>query len=239
VTPLIARTRVQPNEKVSSLKKFAEDPDNDRTAQGFARIDVDSVAYACTAIGFIRGPGGDVDLNKRMSLASRAPATCTITASVEAMRFLGVTKVAVGTPYSDELNESLRKFLEHHGLEVVNLKGLNIVGNLDGAAVNDVSLQAVRKLATSVNTAEAEVIYIPCTALRTLEIIEALEEDLGKPVISANQATMWHAQQLAGVHARLEGLGALFRAEAAPVSSAGPKGRASKESTVRSIGQKR
>lgn len=239
VTPLIARTRVQPNEKLSSLKKFAEDPDNDRTAQGFARIDVDSVAYACTAIGFIRGPGGDVDLNKRMSLASRAPATCTITASVEAMRFLGATKVAVGTPYSDELNDSLRKFLEHHGFQVVNLKGLNIVGNLDGAAVNDVSLQAVRKLAVGVNTVDAEVVYIPCTALRTLEIIESLEEDLGKPVISANQATMWHAQQLAGVNARLEGLGTLFHAASVPVSGAEPKGRASKNASVRSIGLKR
>jgi maleate isomerase len=236
VTVLMARTRVQPDDTVPSIRRFAVDPDNDRTAQGFARVNIDAVAYACTAIGFVRGPGGDEDINRRMSLASRAPATCTITASIAAMQCLGVTRIAVGTPYSEELNELLCGFLEHHGIAVVNLKGLDIVGVVDGAAVNDVSLHTVARLAKSVDTNAAEAVYLPCTSLRTLEILEALEEDMGKPVVSANQSTMWHAQRLAGVNAPLTGLGRLFRAGA----EAGPSSNLPRDVTLpskaRSIG---
>jgi len=225
VTVLMARTRVQPDDTVPSIKKFANDLDNDRTAQGFSRVNVDAVAYACTAIGFVRGPNSDEDINRRMSLASRAPATCTITASVAAMRYLGVSRIAVGTPYNDELNDLLCAFLKAQGIGVVNIRGMDIVGTRDGAQVNDVSLTDVRKLAKSVNVEGADAIYIPCTALRTLEIIDALESDLGKPVISANQATMWHAQQLASVNAYIDGVGQLFRRQ--------PDDRGNPESRIR------
>jgi maleate isomerase len=234
VTLLIARTRVQPDDTVPNIRIFANDPDNDRTAQGFSRVSVDSVGYACTAIGFVRGPGGDEDLNRRMSLASRAPATCTITASIVALRSVGATRVAVATPYNEEINNLLTAFLAHHGIQVVNLVNLDLVGTRDGAEVNDVPIQTVRRLALKADRPEAEALYIPCTAFRTLEIIEALEEDTGKPVVSANQATIWHAQHLAGVHAIQQGVGSLMRTPLlATIAQSGKKPKAWKAAAAR------
>lgn len=210
VTLLMARTRVQADDSIPSIVKLAEDRDTDRTAQGFSRVNVNALTYACTAVGFVRGPHGDEDLNERMSRASKAPATCTITASVAALRSLRISKIAVATPYVAELNELLCKFFEHHKINVVKLHNIDLVGKFDGAEVNSVPLEVVAKLAKDADSPDAEAVYIACTGLRTVPILGALEEDLEKPVISANQATMWHAQQLAGVKPRLNGLGTLF-----------------------------
>jgi maleate isomerase len=110
----------------------------------------------------------------------------------------------------------LCKFLEHHGIHVVRLRNVEIVGKLDGAELNSVPLEVVASLAKdAAKSSDAEAVYIACTGLRSLEILTALEEDLGKPVLSANQVTMWHAQQLAGLNPRLPQLGSLFAAQAA------------------------
>ena len=61
------------------------------------------------------------------------------------------------------------------------------------------------------DTPDADGVLIPCTAFPTVDILEALEEDLGKPVVSANQATMWKAAAMAGIGEKLEGLGSLMR----------------------------
>ena len=58
---------------------------------------------------------------------------------------------------------------------------------------------------------EVDALFIACTALRTVEVLDSLEQDLGIPVVSAIQATMWHALRIAGIEARLEGLGRLYR----------------------------
>ena len=65
------------------------------------------------------------------------------------------------------------------------------------------------RLARQANDPKAEAVFISCNTFRTLEILEALEQDLGKPVVRANQATMWESLRLAGVNPKLEGVGRL------------------------------
>ena len=81
---------------------------------------------------------------------------------------------------------------------------------IHGLDINLVPLDKVYRLARQVDRSEADGIYVACTSFRTLEIIGALEQDVGKPVVSANQATMWEALRLAGVKACRPGLGRLF-----------------------------
>jgi maleate isomerase len=78
---------------------------------------------------------------------------------------------------------------------------------LHGRDITLVPLDRIYRLARQVDTPDSDGVYIACTGFRSLEIIEDLERDLGKPVISANQATMWDALRLAGV----PGLGRLYR----------------------------
>ena len=211
VALMVNRTRMRDDDTVPSIIKNAEDPELIREAQGFRRINVDSVVYVCTAVGFVRGPGGDIDLNRRLAAAANAPATCAITASVEAMRTLGLRRISVGSPYSGEIQRSLLDFLEYSGFEVNAERGLDLVAVIDSAAVCETSLESIRRLAHAVDRPDSEGIYLGCTALRSAEIVDALEQDLGKPVVMATQASMWHALELAGVHGNQQGLGSLFQ----------------------------
>jgi maleate isomerase len=82
---------------------------------------------------------------------------------------------------------------------------------LHGRDITLVPLDRIYRLARQVDTPDSDGVYIACTGFRSLEIIEDLERDLGKPVISANQATMWDALRLAGVQVHEAGLGRLYR----------------------------
>ena len=186
---------------------MAESTDLDEAAKTFSLIDTGSVAYACTAASFTRGVGYDTDIISRIEAGSGAPATTTSTAAVAALRALGVKKLAVAAPYEDEACERLRRFMSDSGFDVVSLKNLG----LSGMDIGEVSDDRVHALGMEAMVQEADGLFISCTALRTIEVVEALENDLGRPVVSANQATMWHALRIGGIDTTLDGLGQLYR----------------------------
>ncbi|MEM2339635.1 MAG: hypothetical protein QXW83_05495, partial [Nitrososphaerales archaeon] len=108
----------------------------------------------------------------------------------EALKELSIKSVAVATPYINELNEREKLFLEECGFKVVKIKGLNILKNTEiGKQPSWVSY----KLAKDVYTPEADGIFISCTNFRTFDILEKLEIDLNKPVVSSNSASLWLA----------------------------------------------
>jgi maleate isomerase len=201
------------------LEAMVESRDIDDAARTFSLIGAGCVAYACTSASFIRGAGYDGEIIRRIEAASGSPATTTTTALVAALRELGVRRLAVAAPYKDEVCARLRTFFDDSGFDVVSLKNLNLFGMALGA----VPSEQVYALGRQADTPEADGLLIACTAFRAVEILDALEQDLGKPVVSANQATMWHALRLARIDARLDGLGRLFRlgAPARPDDSAG------------------
>ncbi len=136
------------------------------------------------------------------------PATTTSTAATAALRELGVRRLAVLSPHVDELNERLRAYLEASGFAVVNMVGLNQRGDIES-----IEPAATRDLVTSrVDTPAADAIFISCTGLRTASIIDELEQSLAKPVVTANQATLWRLAQLGGIPATTPGRGRLLAA---------------------------
>jgi maleate isomerase len=187
----------------------AEGPYIDDAARTFALIKPAAVAYACTAVSFALGPAYDATICQRIREASGSPGTTTATAMVEALRTLGAQRVAVAAPYLDEVCASLRAYLEASGFTVVSLENLN----LRGMAIPQVTDAEVWQLGKRADRSEAEALFLSCTNLRTLGVLDALEQDLGKPVVSSNLATMWNALRLAGLRPRLDGLGSLYRRE--------------------------
>jgi len=134
------------------------------------------------------------------------PTTTTSTSVIAALRKLGVTKVSMGMAYVEQVSRAAMKFVEDNGVKVVKAKWLN-KGGMD---IAEVSKETIYHLAKEVDDPESEAVFISCVNLHTVEIIERLENDLKKPVITSNQATLWNILRLAGITDRIEGFGRLL-----------------------------
>jgi maleate cis-trans isomerase len=177
-------------------------------AELISHVRPSAVAMCCTGGSFAGGYGHDKMLVQRMeSKSGGAPATTSSTAMIEAFKTLGVNKVSLAVPYLEEVAMAEKTFIEDHGIEVVNIKWLDLQ---DAIEIAGVPPEVVYNLACQVNEPETEAVFLSCIALNTIEIIETLEIDLEKPVISSNQATMWHLLRLAHVNEKLEGFGRLL-----------------------------
>jgi len=169
---------------------------------------VNTIAFCCTSGSFIRGAGWDREIIEKIE--KRFPdinVTTTSSAVLAAFQRLNVKKIAVATPYITEVNKALKTFFEGMAISVLNIEGLEIEGDQD---VNNLSPETAYRLARKVDIPEADAVFISCTSVRTIEVIAALEKDLGKPVISSNQATIWHALRKARIPESIEGYGRLF-----------------------------
>ncbi len=169
---------------------------------------VDVIIYGCTSGSLIKGKGHDVAISKRLEGQTGARALTTSTAVLSALRELGVSRLAVATPYTDRVNERERSFLEENGFEIINMRGLGLVRNLD---IGRREPQLAYRLAKGVYTSGVDGLFISCTNLRTIEVIDALERDTGVPVVTSNQASMWFALRSLGVKERYSQYGELMR----------------------------
>jgi maleate isomerase len=177
-------------------------------ARLLAEAPLDVLLIACTSGSFVGGPGYDQDLLVRVrGVTGAIPATTTATATVRALGALGVRRVAVATPYTPAVNQRLVGFLESSGCAVAGLEGLGLD---DDRTINAVPLEVVYRLARRADRPEAEALFLSCTGMRTAGILGVLEADLGKPVVSAVSASLWHCLRLAGVTQSLPGYGRLF-----------------------------
>ncbi|MBN1369417.1 MAG: hypothetical protein JW954_04190 [Dehalococcoidaceae bacterium] len=167
-----------------------------------------AVAMCCTGGSFAGGFGYDKKLISKMQERNgNIPTTTSSTAMIESFRALGVSRVSLAVPYLEEVAMSEKKFVEGHGIEVVDIKWLGLEDSIEIAGVPP---ETVYRLACQVNRPETEAVFLSCIAMHTIEIIESLELDLQKPVVSSNQATMWHLLRLSDVNEPLEGFGELL-----------------------------
>ncbi len=193
---------------LAHVEGLARDPGIGRAARRLAERGAQAVAYGCTSGSYVLGPDGDAAIAADMRDTAGVPATTTSTAAATALRELGVNRVAVLSPHVDALNERLRAYLETAGFEVVRLVGLNRRGDIEAIEPEE-TLDVVSK---DVDTPEGDAIFISCTGLRTAAIIEELEAAISKPIITANQATLWHVAKLAGAPAATPARGRLLAA---------------------------
>ena len=150
-------------------------------------------AYACTSGSFVGGPLAEQALVEAMLAAGSPLALTTSGALLSALRYLGYTRVATATPYTADLTVGLTAFLGESGVEVTAAAGLGLTSDI-WTVPHDVTAQLVRET----DTDDAQAVFISCTNLPTYDVIADLEHELGKPVLTANQVTMWHSLSLIG-----------------------------------------
>jgi len=180
-----------------------------RAAEELATAEVDVVAYGC-ASGSVGGEGPEVV--RTIERICGVPAVTTIDAAVAALRALGARRITLVTPYIEAVNLVERAYLVSQGFEVVAMAGMELGHTqADRRAIGHQSPARGYQLARATDVVESEAVFISCTNLPTLEIVEPLERDLGKPVVTSNQATFWASLRTAGVRDQLPGFGRLLR----------------------------
>jgi maleate isomerase len=163
------------------------------------------VAYACTSGSFVEGAAGEEVLRRTM-VGAGAPAACTTSgALIDALKVLGITRLAIATPYVEPVTRRLVNYLAEHGVQTVSCEGLGLLGN-----IWRVSYAEIVDIVRSVDADDADGLFISCTNLPSYDLIEPLELALDKPVLTANQVTMWAALRSMGREAI--GGGRLLRA---------------------------
>ncbi|HYL80583.1 MAG TPA: aspartate/glutamate racemase family protein, partial [Candidatus Acidoferrum sp.] len=137
--------------------------------------------------------------------ATGIPGAATAAAVVDALRALGAKRVSVASPYEPWLNEKLQTYLKECGFEVLAIKGFGTQAHSTFTPEQNAALVA------EVDRAGAQAVFISCTNFRTLDIIEPLEQKLGKPVVTSNSASVWKMLRVLGDPRRIPGAGRLLQ----------------------------
>lgn len=181
-------------------------------AQELRKAQVDSVVWACTSGSFVFGWDGAATQAREVGEALGVPASSTSLAFVDALMEIGARRVAVAATYPHDVSVHFRSFLEAGGVEVLSLVSHDIA---TAALAGELSAEGVIELAKSNDSPDAEAILLPDTAMHTARLIPELERELGKPVLTANQVTVWKGLDLIGRRVHAPALGTLFGAGSA------------------------
>jgi maleate cis-trans isomerase len=175
------------------------------TAELLAMVKPNVIMLAHTATSYTLGRRAEAELVQRLQNQCGTAVATAFGSVVAALKVLGVMRVALGTPYSEETTLKGKALLEEYGFEVVSQGRLENVTN-----IYDETPERACQLGRSVDTQTAQAVFLSGLGMPTISILETLEQDLGKPAVSAASAMMWHALQLAGVRDRVSGYGRLF-----------------------------
>lgn len=196
---------------VQSLTEAGHDEMMDQVvseARKVATAMPDLIIQCSTPGVFQRGYGHERVVVQEIESATGVRATTMMSAIVEALRTLEIRRLAVATLYIDSINEKLVAYLEAAGFEVSAIKGLQILVPQDCIDIEpDASYRFAREVVAASSGADG---VLFCSALRTFEVIDALESDTGMPVVTSNQAALWHALRSCAIPDRLPGLGRLL-----------------------------
>jgi maleate isomerase len=181
----------------------------DRAARDIALARPDVIVYACTSGSFLGEVGGEGTVARRIEALTGIPSVTTSQAVVAALKALRARRVFMITPYPDAVNKDEVDFLVHRGFEVA---GVDAFRCADSVEIRALSSTRVADLARAHRTdiAACDALFISCTNLLTMNEIEPLEAELGVPVVSSNQASLWAALRQLAVMAP-QGPGRLFR----------------------------
>jgi maleate isomerase len=169
-----------------------------------ARLDV--VAFGCTSASMVIGEERVFELIR--SVRPEVACTTPITAAFAAFRVFEARRIALLTPYRDDVNSAIRGYIEARGVEVAAMGSFREEDDRKVARIDEAS---IRQAAISLGRGgDIDAVFISCTGLRTIAVIAEIEEALGKPATSSNHALAWHCLRLAGIDDRKRGVGRLF-----------------------------
>ncbi len=164
------------------------------------------VLFHCTAVSTY-SQALEQSIKARIVKATGKPATATSEAIVTALRKLGARRIVMLSPYNEVINAREAKYFEGAGFEILDCAGL---GCRDAPAMMAVTPERWRSYAIEHRHGEADAYLLSCTTVRSSEAAEALEQELGRPVVTSNTATVWHCLRTMGIEDRVSGYGRLL-----------------------------
>ncbi|GHE27574.1 maleate cis-trans isomerase family protein [Streptomyces capitiformicae] len=170
----------------------------------------EAVVWACTSGSFVYGYEGAHDQIRTLAVTAGMPASSTSFAFAHAVGEVGAHRVAVAATYPDDVAQLFADFLGASGVEVVSLHGAGVI---TAAEVATWTVDDILGLARTADHERADAILLPDTALHTASHIPTLEKELSKPVLTANQVSVWEALRLTDRRVNAPELGALFTRE--------------------------
>tara|TARA_Y100001936_G_scaffold111500_1_gene109657 strand:+ start:295 stop:1041 length:747 start_codon:yes stop_codon:yes gene_type:complete len=167
--------------------------------------DIDCIVYGCTS-GTIAA--GYESIEKKVKAAKpKAKLTTPSTAVIKALKKLDVKKLVIFTPYSKKLNDEVVNFFSNEGFKITSNSYLDIKADYD---IGKVDQEFLYDTLSNIEMKDADALFISCTALPVLNIIDKLEKKLNKPVLSSNQALIWDSLESIGKNNSVTGFGKLF-----------------------------
>ena len=166
---------------------------------------IDTIAYGCTS-GTI-AIGKDKIEDQIHKSKPNAYVTTPITSAIKAFKKLNISKIAVLTPYPQLVNETVFDYLKNELIEVDTFSSFNLDNDFDIAKVDPKHLIDT---IMSINHSNVDAVFVSCTAIKILEVIQDLENLIKKPVISSNQAMIWDSLRSVEIKSSIKGFGKLL-----------------------------
>ena len=166
---------------------------------------IDCVAYGCTS-GTIAA--GYDTIKSKINLAKPdAKVTTPITSTIKAIKKLGIKKISIFTPYTKLINDSVVNYFKKEKISINSLTYFDIASDLDIGKIDENYLFEVL---SKIDLEDSDALFVSCTALPVLSIIDKLEKKLNKIILSSNQTLIWDALSLIGNKDPIVGFGKIF-----------------------------
>ena len=166
---------------------------------------IDCVAYGCTS-GTVAA-GYDV-IKEKVNLAKpEAKVTTPITSAIKALKVLGINKISIFTPYTKTINDSVASYFKKRNITINSLSYFDIDSDLDIGKVDE---QYLFEVLSKTDLEDSDALFVSCTALPVLSIIDKLEKKLDKVILSSNQTLIWDSLNEINYQEKIEGFGKLF-----------------------------
>jgi arylmalonate decarboxylase len=174
-------------------------------AEELAKQGANVISVFGSSLTFYKGAKFNDELIRQVTKATGRPATTQSNGLVDGLHTANARRIAVATAYTDVVTERLKIFLEEHGFQVTFAKGLGYERIPEGAATQEILF----KLGSDVyaNSKRADALVVSCGALRTLELIVPLEQQIKVPVVSSTPHGLMNGVRLLGVSPRAKGYG--------------------------------
>ena len=187
-----------------TLAKMAEDI-TEVTKDILPSEKLDCVAYGCTS-GTVAA--GYDSIKEKINLAKPdAKVTTPITSAIKALKKMNIKNISVFTPYTDSINQSVADYFKASGINIKTLHYFDIASDID---IGKVDKDYLFEILSTLNLDESDALFISCTALPALDLIDKLEKKLNKLVLSSNQTLIWEALNLIGNNEPIKGYGKIF-----------------------------
>jgi len=168
--------------------------------------DLDAIIYACTSGAIAIGSEHITELvhQVRPNVTVINP----VSAALAAFEQLQAKRISILTPYTAAVNAEVAAFFESKGYEVLSITGF---GFEDDTEMTYISVQDIAEAAIETCAPDADLLFVSCTALRVSLVIEQIEKQIKKPVVSSNQALAWQSLQALAYKEPVDGFGQLMK----------------------------